>query len=123
MQGFGAQTHLFSEVAGHQQFEQTRKKCPMDIRKLLTPFLFTPPPEGLLNNANHNVVLIALIFDLSRVPRLTHSANFSKLSHKSLVSKNILEPPISGRQNGVTPICFDFPVSFRFVPLLLPYED
>ena len=42
MQGFGAQTHLFSEVTGPQQFERTKKKCPMDLRKLLTPFLLTP---------------------------------------------------------------------------------
>ena len=42
MQGFGAQTHLFSEVPGPQQFEQTKKRCPMDLRKLLTPFLLTP---------------------------------------------------------------------------------
>ena len=42
MQGFRAQTHLFSDVTGPQQFERTKKKCPMDLRKLLTPFLFTP---------------------------------------------------------------------------------
>ena len=35
----GAQTHLLSEVTGPQQFERTKKKCPMDLRKLLTPFL------------------------------------------------------------------------------------
>ena len=42
MQGFGAQTHWFSEVTGPQQFERTKKKCPMDLRMLLTPFLLTP---------------------------------------------------------------------------------
>ena len=48
MQGFGAQTHLFSEVTGPQQFEQTKKKCPMDLRKLLTPFLLTPLQRDFL---------------------------------------------------------------------------
>ena len=42
MQGFGAQTHFFSEVTGPQQFERTKKKCQMDLGKLLTPFLSTP---------------------------------------------------------------------------------
>ena len=49
---WGPNTLVFSEVTGPQQFERTKKKCPMDLRKLLTPFLLTPPPEGLLNNAN-----------------------------------------------------------------------
>ena len=30
------------------------------------------------------------------------------------------EPPIWGRQKGVTPICSDFPVFFRFVPICAP---
>ena len=42
MQGFRAQTHFFSEGTGPQQFERTKKKCPTDLRKLLTPFLLTP---------------------------------------------------------------------------------
>ena len=42
MQGFGAQAHLFSEGTGPQQFERTKKKCPTDLRKLLSPFLLTP---------------------------------------------------------------------------------
>ena len=29
------------------------------------------------------------------------------------------EPPLWGRQKGVAPICFDFPVFFRFVPISL----
>ena len=54
MQGVEAQTHLFSAVTGTQQFERTKKKCPMDLRKLLTPFLLTPPAEGLLSIAEKN---------------------------------------------------------------------
>ena len=48
MQGFGAQTHLFSEVTGPQQFERTKKKCPMELRKLLNPFLLTPLQRDFL---------------------------------------------------------------------------
>ena len=48
MQGFGAQTHLFSEVTGPQQFERTKKKkCPMDLRKLLTLKTHTPQIWGV----------------------------------------------------------------------------
>ena len=60
MQGFGAQTHLFSEVTGPQQFEQTKRKCPMDLRELLTPFLLTPLQMGLLNNAKNGNCFMCL---------------------------------------------------------------
>ena len=39
MQGFGAQTHLFSEVTGPRP------------QKVTDPIFVNPPPEGLLNNA------------------------------------------------------------------------
>ena len=34
--------------------------------------------------------------------------------------KNVSESPVRGRQKGVTPICSDFPVFFRFVPICAP---
>ena len=73
MQGFGAQTHLLSEVAGPQQFERTKKKCPMDLRKLLTPFLLTPS-RGTLNNANR-----ARATCICQLARCKAWASFAKL--------------------------------------------
>ena len=53
MQGFGAQTHLFSEVTGPQQFERTkRNEVSNGPQKVTDPIFVNPPPEGLLNNAN-----------------------------------------------------------------------
>ena len=52
MQGFGAQTHLFSEVTGHQQFERTKNEVSHGPQKVTDTIFVNPPPEGLLNNAN-----------------------------------------------------------------------
>ena len=65
MQGFGAQTHLFSEVTGPQQFERTKKKCPMDLRKLLTPFLLTP-----LQRDFYTMLMYAFFFPSLRLNRV-----------------------------------------------------
>ena len=51
MQGFGAQTHLFSEGTGPQQFERTKKEVSNGPQKVTDPIFVNPPPEGLLNNA------------------------------------------------------------------------
>ena len=59
MQGFGAQTHLFSEVTEPQQFEQTKKEVSNGPQKVTDAIFVNPPPEGLLNNANFNLLRIA----------------------------------------------------------------
>ena len=55
MQGFGAQTHLFSEVTGPQQFERTKKEVSNGHQKDTDPIFVNPPPDGLLDNAKLRV--------------------------------------------------------------------
>ena len=100
MQGFGAQTHLFSEVTRPQQFERPKKKKvsngpqkvtdPIFVNRVGefwpfhdTPFVDTPfgpprvnpPPEGLLNNTNTSR---DGCFLLTKAPRKRRTGNASR---------------------------------------------
>ena len=52
MQGFGAQTHLFSEVHRAPTIWANKKEVSNGPQKVTDPIFVNPPPEGLLNNAN-----------------------------------------------------------------------